>query len=78
MENENEWTSTTVYSNTEILPLSLFGKIEGKRAKCRQRMMYLDNIKEWTNTANGNEVIQACQEIEAWKCMIVNALVHDT
>ena len=52
-------------------------KIEGKRAKSRQRMTYLNN-KEWTNTANGNEIIQTCQKREAWKCMIVNASVHDT
>ena len=39
--------------------LSLTGKVEGKRARGRQRMTYLNNIKEWT----GNEIIQACQDI---------------
>ena len=29
--------------------LSLTGKVEGKRARGRQRMTYLSNIKEWAN-----------------------------
>ena len=49
--------------------LSLTGKVEGKRARGRQRMTYLSNIKEWTNTANGDELIQACQDREIWKSM---------
>ena len=58
--------------------LSVTGKIEGKRAKGRQRMTYLNNIKEWTNTGNRNEIIQTCQERSMELCMSVNALVHDT
>ena len=42
--------------------LSLTGKIEGKRAKGKQRKTYLHNIKEWINMANGNEIIQTCQD----------------
>ena len=38
--------------------LSLNGKIEGKSSKGRQRMTYLNNIKEWTNMANGNELFK--------------------
>ena len=44
----------------EIKILSLTGKTEGKRAKGRQRMTYFER----TNTANGNEIIQTCQERE--------------
>ena len=58
--------------------LSLSGKIEGKRARGRQRMMCLSNIREWTKKANGNYLIQTCQEREEWKNMIGNALEHDT
>ena len=58
--------------------LSLTGKVEGKRARGRQRMMYLNNIKEWTNKTNGNEIIQACQDREVWRSKIVNALAHGT
>ena len=67
-----------VMGRNGIENLSLTGKTEGKRARGGQRMSYLNNIKEWTNTANGNEIIQTCQETEAWKYMIINALVHDT
>ena len=55
--------------------ISLTGKVEDKRTRGRQRTTYLSNIKEWTN---GNELIQACQDREVWRSMIVNALVHDT
>ena len=41
-------------------------------------MMCLNNIREWTKTANGNYLIQTCQEREEWKNMIGNALEHDT
>ena len=61
-----------------IESLSLTGKEEGKRARGRQRMTYLSNIKEWTNSTNGNELIQACQEREGWRSMFVSVLAHDT
>ena len=64
--------------NLSIENLSLTGKVEGKRARGRQRMTYLSNIKEWTNRTNGNELIQTCQDREVWRSMIVNALAHDT
>ena len=47
--------------------LSLTGKIGGRKARGRQRMTYLNNIKEWTRRKNGNELIQACQDREVWR-----------
>ena len=64
--------------NLSIENLSLTGKVEGKNARGRQRMTYLSNIKEWTNRTNGNELIQACQDREVWRHMILNVLAHDT
>ena len=58
--------------------LSLTGKVEGKKARGRQRTTYLCNMKDWTNRTNGNELIQTCQDREVWRSMIVNALTHDT
>ena len=58
--------------------LSLTGKVEGKKARGRQRMSYLSNNKDWTNRTNGNELIQTCQDREVWRSMIVNALAHGT
>lgn len=55
---------------------------KGQRARDRQRLTYLNNVKEWTNTANRNDFIQACEERErdgdVWGSMIVNLLTHDT
>ena len=53
-------------------------KYTGKLTRGRQRMTYLSNIKEWSNRTNGNELIQACQDREILRSMIVNALAHDT
>ena len=58
--------------------LSLTGKMNGKRARGRQRMTYIDNVKYWTNIINGNHLIHACQGREVWKRMAVDALGQDT
>ena len=78
IKNRNRTFLGHVIRRKGIENLSLTGKVEGKRARGRQRMTYLNNIKEWTNRTNGNELIQACQDREVWRCMIVNALAHDT
>ena len=57
--------------------LSLTGKVEGKRARGRQGMTYLDNVKDWTNTTNGSDLIHACQDRVVWKRMIIDALGYD-
>ena len=49
--------------------LSLTGKLKGKRARDGQRLTDLNNVKEWTNTANRNDFIQACEERERWRCV---------
>ena len=54
--------------------LALTGKIEGTRAKGCQRMTYISNIKDWTDTLNANDVLHATQDRERWKSMAVDAL----
>jgi len=59
--------------------LAITGKIKGKRARGRQRMTFINNIKEWTNTSNANDVLHAAYDRERWKNMVVNAMEsHDT
>ena len=58
--------------------LAITGKIEGRRAKGCQRMTYISNIKDWTDTLNANDVLHATQDRERWKNMAVNALAQDT
>ena len=65
-------------TTNSIENLSLTGKVEGKVVRGRQRMTYLDNMKEWINIRNGNELIHAFLEREVWKRMIFDAIAHDT
>ena len=62
---------------SSIANLSLTGKVEGKRARGRQNMIYRDNVKDFTNTANGSDLIHACEDRKVWKRIIVDTLVHD-
>jgi len=41
-------------------------------------MTYLDNVKYWTDTTKGNDLINACKGREIWKRMNVDTLGHDT
>ena len=67
-----------VMRRNSIENLSLTGKVEGKRARGRQRMAYLNNVKDWANITNGSDLTHACQDREVWKHMIADALWHDT
>ena len=58
--------------------LAIAGKIEGKRARGRQRQTYISNIKDWTGNSNANDVLHATYDRQRWKSMVVNALAQDT
>ena len=47
-----------VMGKDSIENISLTGKVNGKRARGRQRITYLDNVKYWSNTANGKELFK--------------------
>ena len=66
-----------VMRRNSIENLSLTGKVEGKRARGRQRMAYLNNVKDWANITNGSDLTHACQDREVWKHTIADALGHD-
>ena len=51
----------------EIENLSLTGKVECKKARGRQRMTYLSNIKDWTNRTNGNELMNSFKLVKIEK-----------
>ena len=58
--------------------LAVTGKIEGKRARDRQKMPYMSKIKDWTDTTKVNEVLLATYDRQRWKCIAANALTQDT
>ena len=49
----------------------LMGKIEGKRAKGRWRMKYLDSMKRWSNIG-AEKTIQRAYNRKMWHDMIAN------
>ena len=55
------------------------GKLEGNRARGRQRQSYVANMKRrmgqsWTE----NKIIHSTKERDVWAAMIVNVGRHDT
>ena len=58
----------------EIEHLTLTGKIEGKRARGRQRTTFLDSLNEWQthNNISNNTFIQQTTDRTTWKTMIVD------
>ena len=67
-----------VMRKDSIENLSWTGKVVGKRARDRQKVTFLDNVKNWSNNTNGSDLIHACQDKEVRKHMIVDTLGHDT
>ena len=58
----------------EIEHLTVTGKIEGKRARGRQRITFIDSLNKWStnkNTSNNN-FIQLTTDRTAWKTMIAD------
>jgi len=55
--------------------LVVTGKIEGARARGRQRMKYLDSLGTcWPNNITLLELIKATEDAELWKHMTADAL----
>ena len=55
--------------------MCLTGKIEGRRARGRQREKYMDGIKRTTGgERRATELIQMARDREKWKSMIANVL----
>eukprot|EP00795_Rhopilema_esculentum_P006693 gene6693-12250_t len=50
------------------------GKIEGKRARGRPRLKWLDNIKEWSTTPKYVDLKKMAQDRQRWRLMIGNIL----
>ncbi|RUS81065.1 hypothetical protein EGW08_011184 [Elysia chlorotica] len=56
--------------------LMLHGKVEGKRARGRQRQTFMDSLSRFTNASNKNlsklEIFRRTEDREAWKSLIVD------
>ena len=59
--------------------LAITGKVEGKRARGRQRKTYVDCLREGIQGIMNNiELIRGCQDRTKWKSMVANVEIHST
>ena len=59
--------------------LAITGKVEGKRARGRQRNTYVDCLREGIEGVRNNiELIRGCQDRAKWKSMVANVEIHST
>jgi len=61
-----------VMRNKEIESFSISGKIEGKRCRGRQRIIYTKSLSEWMKVEE-TEMIRASKDREIWKTMTTQA-----
>ena len=54
----------------------LEGMVEGKRSPGRQRLTWMDNIKEWSGQPTYGECIRAAEERKRWRSIIAKARVE--
>ena len=54
-----------VMSHEKLLRVIMLGKVEGTKARGRQRKMYLDNICTWTNQEKKNVTIRKYKDGES-------------
>ena len=54
----------------------LEGMVEGRRSPGRQRLTWMDNIKEWTDLPTYGDCIRAAENRERWRSIIANARVE--
>ena len=67
-----------VMRNKEIESFSISGKIEGKRCRGRQRIIYTKSLSEWMKVEE-MEMKRASKDRDKWNTMTVKALImHDT
>ena len=53
------------------------GCINGKRAQGRPRRMWIDDIKEWTNSKEYGQLKRTAQNRERWRSMIGNLRTYE-
>ena len=71
---KSQWTFFGHIMRREGLQnLAVTGKIEGKRARGRQRKKYTDRLREGTEISNNIELIRSTKERRAWKSMVADA-----
>ena len=54
----------------------LEGMIEGKRSRGRQRLTWMDNIKEWSRLSTYHQCIRAAEDRDGWRSIIADAHVE--
>ena len=62
-----------VLRKEELEDVAITGKIEGKRARGRQRLTFISNLSHWMKIGE-KEIIRRAKDREIWRTMATNAL----
>ena len=71
-EKKTAWVSGHVLRGTGLERDCLLGMIEGKRARGRQRMQYIDGIKEMVEKETMEEVGKSARNRRVWRSIVAN------
>ena len=59
--------------------LVVMRRIDGRKARGRQRLKYLDGVEEsWKNKVSPTELIMASEDCMLWQCMVANVVDDGT
>ena len=62
-----------ILRENKLEKLTLQGKIEGRRARGRQRMKYMDSLLKDNNRISGmRELMRLAEDRKSWRCMIAH------
>ena len=64
-----------IMRNKEIESLTITGKIDGEKARGRQRLTFCKNLSEWMGI-NEMRMLKVTRDREMWKIMTANALIE--
>ena len=64
-----------VLRKQELEDVALTGKIEGKRARGKQRLAYISSLSQWVGKSE-RDILRSAKDREVWKSMATNVLIE--
>ena len=64
-----------VLRKQELEDVALTGKIEGKRARGKQRLTYISSLSQWMEKSE-RDILRSAKDRDLWKSMATNILIE--
>ena len=64
-------------SSGHLLPLSLEGRVEGRRGRGRPKRNRMDDVKEWTDCRTYGDIKRKAEKKSEWRTMVANLRIED-